>query len=207
MSACIADGNGFRGTYCVPSSWLPSTKSRARVGRGSPFGSAGRGEDTRACRPEVYRWEVQEVVRSEDPEPYATSSRLSLIVSVRTCARSYCACCTSQLWALPPNTLDSLTAISGETPRFPLTRSESAVRVAPSASAACVMVKSRGSMHWRSTKPPGCGGFFIGIVKTPSVVVDVVDIHGVTFREAENHAPVGANRYRPKAFEITPERM
>ena len=33
----------------------------------------------------------------------------------------------------------------------------------PSAVAACVMVKPKGSMHWRSTKPPGCGGFFIGM--------------------------------------------
>lgn len=32
-----------------------------------------------------------------------------------------CACCTSQLSALPPNTLDSLIAISGEIPRFSFT--------------------------------------------------------------------------------------
>src|ERR1035438_2394757 len=117
------------------------------------------------------------------------------------------ACWVSQVAALPPKTLERRTAISGEIPRFSLTNSDRVVRVTPRAAAACVMVKPSGSMHWRSTKPPGCGGFFIGIVKTPSVVVDVVDIHGVTFREAENHAPVGANRYRPKAFEITPERM
>ena len=29
------------------------------------------------------------------------------------------------------------------------------------ASAASVMVKPKGSMHWRNTTPPGCGGFFM----------------------------------------------
>jgi hypothetical protein len=37
------------------------------------------------------------------------------------------------------------------------------------------MVKPNGSMHWRSTKPPGSGGFFMGMV-APSVVVHVVDM-------------------------------
>src|ERR1039458_4300150 len=39
----------------------------------------------------------------------ATCSFLTLIRLAGTCARSYCACCTSQLSALPPNTIDSLT--------------------------------------------------------------------------------------------------
>jgi hypothetical protein len=46
------------------------------------------------------------------------------------------------------------------------------------------MVKPSGSMHWRNTKPPGCGGFFIGIVKTPSVIIDVIEIQRIAFREA-----------------------
>src|SRR5258708_17498152 len=86
---------------------------------------------------------------------HANWRRLSLSLSARTCARSYCACCTSQLSALPPKTLDSLTAISGEMPRFLFTSSDKVVRVTPRASAASVMVKPKGSMHWRSTKPPG----------------------------------------------------
>jgi hypothetical protein len=49
------------------------------------------------------------------------------------------------LSALPPKTLDSLTAISGDMPRLPFTSSESVVRVTPSAAA--VMVKPKGSMH------------------------------------------------------------
>jgi len=50
---------------------------------------------------------------------------------------------------LPPNTLDSLKAISGEMPRLPLTSSESVEQVTPGA-AASVMLKPRGSMHWRN---------------------------------------------------------
>ena len=39
--------------------------------------------------------------------------------------------------------------------------------VTPSAAAASVMVRPKGSMHWRSTTDPGWGGFFIGISKLP----------------------------------------
>ena len=52
--------------------------------------------------------------------------------------------------------------------RFSLTSSDNVVRVTPRAAAACVMVKPRGSIHWRSTKPPGCGGFFIGMIQDTS---------------------------------------
>ena len=69
----------------------------------------------------------------------------------RTWARSYCACCSSQPSSVPPKTLDSLTAISGDMPRFPLTSSESVLRVTPRAAAASVMVKPDGWMHWRKT--------------------------------------------------------
>jgi hypothetical protein len=30
-----------------------------------------------------------------------------------------------------------------------------------------VIVNPNGSMHWRRTTPPGCGGFFIGMVEPP----------------------------------------
>jgi hypothetical protein len=33
------------------------------------------------------------------------------------------------------------------------------------------MVKPSGSIHWRRTKPPGWGGFFIGMVGSPSVAI------------------------------------
>ncbi len=75
--------------------------------------------------------------------------------SRRTCARSYWACCTSQPCPAPPKTLDSLTAISGDIPRFPLTSSESVLRLTPRASAASVMVKPKGSIHSFKTTRPG----------------------------------------------------
>src|ERR1035441_3153870 len=127
--------------------------------------------------------------------------------SARTWARSKCACCVSQVSALPPKTLDRRTAISGEIPRFSLTSSDIVVRVTPRAAAACVMVKPKGSIHWRSTKPPGCGGFFIGMVQAPSVVIDIINLQRVALHQAENHPPVGAHRHRPKAFELALERM
>jgi hypothetical protein len=74
-----------------------------------------------------------------------------------------CACCTSQLSALPPKTLDSRTAISGDMPRFSFTSSDKVVRVTPRAAASSLMLKLKGSIHWRKTTPPGCGGFFIVI--------------------------------------------
>jgi hypothetical protein len=43
--------------------------------------------------------------------------------------------------------LERLTATSRDIPRFPLTSSESVLRVTPRASAAPVMVKRKGSMH------------------------------------------------------------
>src|SRR5271157_1242009 len=122
-------------------------------------------------------------------------------------ARSECACCVSQLSALPPKTCDNLTAISGEIPRFPFTSSESVVRVTPSAAAASVMVKPKGSMHCRSTTPPGWGGFFIGMSSLLSVVIEIINVQHVAFAKAENHPPVGADRPRPKAFQLALERM
>jgi hypothetical protein len=73
----------------------------------------------------------------------------------------------SQLSALPPNTWDNLTAISGDMPRFSFTNSDNVVRVTPRAAAAFVMLRPKGSMHWRKTKPPGWGGFFIVMVQLP----------------------------------------
>jgi hypothetical protein len=62
-------------------------------------------------------------------------------------------------------------------------------------------------MHWRSTKPPGCGGFFIGMVHPPSVVIDVIDVEYVAVGKAKNYPPIGAYRDRPKALKIALRRM
>lgn len=89
------------------------------------------------------------------PTSYANSKRLSFSRSVPHLHEVVRACCTNQLSALPPKTLDNLTAISGEMPRLPFTSSDKVVRVTPRAAAACVMLNPKGSMHWRNTKPPG----------------------------------------------------
>src|SRR5207245_9507448 len=39
------------------------------------------------------------------------------------------------------------------------------------------------------------------------VVVDIVNVKCVTLGKAKNHAPIRANRYRPKAFQPALERM
>jgi len=39
------------------------------------------------------------------------------------------------------------------------------------------------------------------------MVVDIIDIQRVAIGEPKNHAPVGANRYRPIALQLAPERM
>jgi hypothetical protein len=103
--------------------------------------------------------------------------------------------------------LDNLTAISGEIPRFPFTSSDKVVRVTPSAAAASVMVKLKGSMHWRSTKPPGWGGFFIGMVQFLSVVIEIINIQRITVSKAKDYSPVCANRRGPKSSELAFERM
>src|SRR5437879_7343935 len=118
-----------------------------------------------------------------------------------TCARSYWACCTSQPSSVPPKTFDNLTAISGEIPRFPFTSSESVLRVTPRASAASVIVKPRGSTHWRKTMPPGCGGFFIVMDgSTCLVVIDIINVLGVALDKTENDPPVSPNGHSPKTF-------
>src|SRR5450755_209647 len=140
--------------------------------------------------------------------PKAGCSRFRFIRSRRTWARSYWACCTSQPSSAPPKTFDNLTAISGDIPRFSFTSSESVLRVTPRASAASVIVKPKGSMHWRKTTPPGCGGFFMVMARSPClVVIDIINVLGVALGKTENHPPVGPNRYRPEAFHPAFERM
>src|SRR6266851_78966 len=117
--------------------------------------------------------------------------------SARICARSYCACCVSQLSALLPKTLDNRTAISGEIPRFSFTNSDSVVRVSPSPAAASVIVRPSASMHCRSTKPPRCGGFFIAMVHSSSTVIDIINLQGFPVGKAENDPPFARTLSRP----------
>src|SRR5579862_344300 len=88
-------------------------------------------------------------------------------------------------------------------PRFPFTSSESVLRVTPRASAASVIVKPKGSMHWRNTTPPGCGGFFMVMGWFLLVVINI--LRAVV--KTENHPPVGAYGNRPQAFHLAFKRM
>src|ERR1035438_1015606 len=129
-----------------------------------------------------------------------------MIRSRRTWARSYCACWMSQPCSVPPKTFASLTAISGDMPRFALTSSESVLRVTPRAAAALVMVRPEGSMHSCRTTTPGCGGFFMVMGWFLSVVIDIIDLVRAAI-EAEDHPPVGPDSHGPKAFPLAFERM
>jgi hypothetical protein len=39
------------------------------------------------------------------------------------------------------------------------------------------------------------------------MVVQIIDVECVAVRKVEDHSPIGAYRYRPKAFELAFERM
>ena len=83
------------------------------------------------------------------------------------------------------------------------------------------MVKPSGSIHWRRTKPPGWGGFFIGMVGSPSVpilprqsfrgnasmIVEIIYVERIAVSETKDHSPVSPDTDRPKAFHFTLERM
>jgi len=75
-----------------------------------------------------------------------------------------CARWMRQPSSVPPKTFAVLTAVSGEIRSLPFTSSKSVLR-------ATVILKPKGSMHCRRTKPPGCGGFFIVVGRPPSLVV------------------------------------
>ena len=77
----------------------------------------------------------------------------------------------------------------------------------PRAWAASVMVKPKGSMHWRSTTPPGCGGFFMVMGWFLLVVIDIINILHAAVVKTENHPPVGAYGNRLKALHLSFERM
>jgi hypothetical protein len=85
------------------------------------------------CSNLAFRDSLGKKLRRATRDGYAVFRRFSFMRPARTCARSYCACWTSQLSTLPPKALDKRTAISGDMPRFPLTSSESVFRVTPSA--------------------------------------------------------------------------
>jgi hypothetical protein len=60
------------------------------------------------------------------------------------------------------------------------------------------MDKPKGSMHCLKIKPPGCGGFFIGMALFLSVVVDVVNILSLSFLKTKDDPPIRADEHALK---------
>jgi hypothetical protein len=74
------------------------------------------------------------------------------------------------------------------------------------------MVKPSGSIHWRRTKPPGWGGFFIGMVGSPSVailpkqsfrgdasmIVEIFYVERIAVSETKDHSPVSPDKEVPE---------
>ena len=88
-------------------------------------------------------------------------------------------------------TLGQLHCHFGRYAALPVYQFRKLLRVTPRAWAASVMVKPKGSMHWRNTMPPGCGGFFMVMDWFLSVVIDIINILRAVVK-TENHPPVGA---------------
>src|ERR1700691_5467237 len=91
-------------------------------------------------------------------------------------------------------------------PRFALTSSESVLRVTPRAASSSVILKPEGSMHWRKTTPPGCGGFFMVMTWFLLVVIDIINVRSAVVK-TKNHPPVGPDGHGPRAFPRTFERV
>ena len=54
-----------------------------------------------------------------------------------------------------------------------------------------MIVKPDGSMHWRKTTPPGCGGFFIVMGRSPClVVIDIINVLRVTRQSGKSPAGI-----------------
>src|SRR5208282_1066826 len=107
-----------------------------------------------------------------------------------------------------PNAFSMRSAISGVSAALPCRRSESVARRTFKISAAFDTLRPRASMTSVLIRPPGWGGFFMGI-SASLVVVDQVDIaDGVRlFVVAEYQPPVSGNGQAPYSFQVAFERM
>src|SRR5271169_1171651 len=109
---------------------------------------------------------------------------------------------------LGPNAFSTRRGMSLVRAAFSLSKAESACRPTWSALAACVTVNPSGSITSRRIRPPTCGGFFIGMVQAPPLmVVNQVNIKGVAFLKSKDHAQVTGDRDAPEAFQVTFERV
>ena len=109
----------------------------------------------------------------------------------RACARSYADCKRSQWSALDHPAFSKRIAISGDNPARPLRTRESVCLAIPSALAASVTLKPKGSRQASLIEWPGCGGFFMGMVfLLVLVIVPQVNVKRVSAGKAEQGAPI-----------------
>src|SRR5436309_4618022 len=102
-----------------------------------------------------------------------------------------------------PNAFSMRRAISGVSAALPCKRSESVARRTFKISAAFDTLRPRASMTSVLIRPPGWGGFFIGISDS-LMVVDQVNIAGRIrlFVVAENQPPISGDGQAPQSFQI-----
>src|SRR5262245_20005000 len=93
-------------------------------------------------------------------------------------------------------------------PALPFTRLFNAWRVTPSTLAPSVTVSPNGSRQSCRTVRPGCGGLCIGMVTSPSVIIDIINVGRVAmFIEAKDDPPVCANGDAPKPGQVARQRV
>src|SRR5690606_10754759 len=95
-------------------------------------------------------------------------------------------------------------AISGEMAARPLRTRDRVTLDTPNWSAAWVTVSPRAGKTSSRRVRPGWGGLCIRVMGDSSVVVLVVNQHGIHPLEGKGHAPVAADRYREMPLEVPP---
>src|SRR6185437_9740938 len=97
--------------------------------------------------------------------------------------------------------------MSGDTPLWPFSRSDSALRVTPRASAAAVTVRPSGFRQSSRMISPGWAGSNISTAASLLVIIDQVDIDGIGPVELEHEPPVPRHPHRPLSRTIAEQRM
>src|ERR1035441_2580684 len=112
------------------------------------------------------------------------SSATRILLRLRTCQRSYCACMRNQTSGEEvPKAAARRTAISGETAALPLRTREKVTRPTPRCLATAETVIS--PRYSRMTSP-GCGGLYMRMALSPLVIVLVIDQDGVFAFKSES---------------------
>src|SRR6202011_3752746 len=94
---------------------------------------------------------------------------------------SYEDCMRMSVSIFTPKAFSMRSAMSPERSALPLSRLDRAGRETCSAAAAAVTERRAGTIISVRIKSPGWGGFFIGIVLTPFILVVIFQIHVADF--------------------------